>query len=308
MDIEVRQLRVLVAVDEERSFTAAADLLGMSQAAVSRSLAALEHELGARLMHRTTRRVEPTEAGASFAATARRVLAELDRAVAEARGERSVIRVGYQWAALGAHPPPVRRAGTRSHADAPRRRPRLTRRDGALDAGLGHRAVLRHGVDPELDSELVGTERRVVALPFDHPLAERASVGLADLVPYLVAGDRNTGTTSAELWTSVGLPAPSMTQTGDVEEWLDLIAAGDAIGVTAEGTVHHYPRPGVVFVPIDDAPAIEVHLAWHRRYRHPAAGRVARAIRTAYEEEAIATLRGARAAGSAPAGPAPSLA
>ena len=90
MDIEVRQLRVLVAVDEERSFTAAADRLRMSQAAVSRSLAALEHELGARLMHRTTRRVEPTEAGASFAATARRVLAELDRAVAEARGERSV--------------------------------------------------------------------------------------------------------------------------------------------------------------------------------------------------------------------------
>ena len=50
MDIEVRQLRVLVAVDEERSFTAAADRLRMSQAAVSRSLAALEHELGARLM------------------------------------------------------------------------------------------------------------------------------------------------------------------------------------------------------------------------------------------------------------------
>ena len=132
MDLEVRQLRVLVAVDEERSFTAAADRLGMSQAAVSRALAALEHELGTRLMHRTTRRVEPTEAGASFTATARRVLAELDRAVAEARGERSVIRVGYQWAALGAHTTPVLRTWNRDarrHAHAaraaepPRRRP-----------------------------------------------------------------------------------------------------------------------------------------------------------------------------------------
>jgi DNA-binding transcriptional LysR family regulator len=178
---------------------------------------------------------------------------------------------------------------------------RLNRRDGGLGDGLVDVAVLRHGVDPELDSELVGTERRVVALPFDHPLAERASVGLADLVPFLVAGDRNTGTTSTELWTSVGLPAPSMTQTGDVEEWLDLIAAGDAIGVTAEGTVHHYPRPGVVFVPLDDAPPIEVHLAWHRRHRHPFASRVARAIRTAYEEEALATLRGARETGGSPA-------
>ena len=67
------------------------------------------------------------------------------------------------------------------------------------------------------------------------------------------------------------------------------------------GTVHHYPRPGVVFVPIDDAPPIEVHLAWHRRHRHPFASRVARAIRTAYEEEALATLRGARETGGSPA-------
>ena len=63
----------------------------------------------------------------------------------------------------------------------------------------------------------------------------------------------------------------------------------DTIGVTAEGTVHHYPRPGVVFVPIDDAPAIEVHLAWHRRYRHPYATRVALAIRAAYEADAAAS-------------------
>ena len=288
MDLEVRQLRVLVAVDEERSFTAAADRLGMSQAAVSRALAALEHELGTRLMHRTTRRVEPTEAGVSFTATARRVLAELDRAVAEARGERSVIRVGYQWAALGAHTTPVLRTWNRMHADTPMRLVRLNRRDGGLAEGLVDLAVLRHHVDPELDSELVGTEPRVVAVPIDHPLADRETVGLADLVPFTVAHDRHTGTTSAELWTSTGLAAPPMTETGDVEEWLDLIAAADAIGVTAEGTAHHYPRPGVVFVPIDDAPPIEVRLAWHRRYRHPFAARVARAIRTAYGADALA--------------------
>ncbi len=286
--MEVRQLRVLVTVDDERSFTAAADILGMSQAAVSRSLAALEHDLGTRLMHRTTRRVEPTEAGTSFAATARRVLAELDRAVAAVRGERSVIRVGYQWAALGAHTTPVLRAWNRAHVDSPMRLVRLNRRDGGLADGLVDLAVLRHGVDPELDSELVGSEPRVVAVPIDHPLADRSSVGLADLLPFVVAHDRHTGTTSAGLWTSVGLAVPRMTETGDVEEWLDLIAAGDAIGVTAEGTAHHYPRPGVVFVPIDDAPPIEVRLAWHRRYRHPFASRVARALRAAYDGSGLA--------------------
>ena len=289
MDIEVRQLRALVAVDDERSFTAAADLLGTSQASISRSLAALEHELGTRLMHRTTRRVEPTVAGAAFAATARRVLAELDRAVAEARGERSVIRVGYAWAALGAHTTPVLRRWNRAHPDAPMRLVRVNVRDGGLVDGVVDLAVIRHDVDrADLDSELVGVEPRVVALPVDHPLADRPSVGLAELVPFVVGVDRHTGTTSAALWSSAGLDVPPMTETGDVEEWLDLIAAGDAIGVTASGTAHHYPRPGVVFVPIDDAPPIEVRLAWHHRHRHPAASRVARAIRAAYDAAPLA--------------------
>lgn len=282
-------MRVLVAVDDERSFTAAADRLGMSQASVSRSLASLEHELGTPLMHRTTRRVVPTDAGIAFTATARRVLAELDRAVTEARGERSVVRIGYAWAALGAHTTPVLRAWNRAHPATPVRLVRINRRDAGLVDGLVDLAVVRHPVErADLDSELVGVEPRVAVLPVDHPLADRDAVGLAELVPFLVAVDRHTGTTSPALWSSAGLEAPSMTQTGDVEEWLDLIAAGDAIGVTAEATAHQSPRPGVVFVRIPDAPPIEVHLAWHRQYRHPEATKVARAIRAAYEGAALA--------------------
>lgn len=288
MSVDLRQLRVLVAVDDERSFTAAADRLGMSQASVSRSLASLEHELGTPLMHRTTRRVEPTDAGIAFTATARRVLAELDRAVTEARGERSVVRIGYAWAALGAHTTPVLRAWNRAHPATPLRLVRINRRDAGLVDGLVDLAVVRHPVErSDLDSELVGVEPRVVVLPVDHPLADRDAVGLAELVPFLVAVDRHTGTTSSALWSAAGLEAPSMTQTGDVEEWLDLIAAGDAIGVTAEATAHQSPRPGVVFVRIHDAPPIEVHLAWHRQYRHPEATKVARAIRAAYDGTAL---------------------
>lgn len=286
MDTELRHLRVLVAVDEERSFTAAADRLRMSQAAVSRALAALEHEVGATLMHRTTRRVEPTEQGAALAATARRILGELDRAVAGVRGERSVIRVGYAWAALGEHTTPVLRAWNRSHAESPLRMVRVNTRDAGLVDGLVDLAVLRHPLDrPELDAELVGTERRVAAMPVDHPLADRADVVLADLVPFVVAVDRRAGTTTPALWEEAGADVPAMTETADVEEWLDLIAAGDAIGVTSEATAHHLPRPGVVFVPIADAPPMEVRLAWHRNHRHPATGRLARAIRSALADE-----------------------
>jgi DNA-binding transcriptional LysR family regulator len=285
MSIELRHLRVLVTVDEERSFTAAADRLRMSQAAVSRSLAALEHEVGATLMHRTTRRVEPTEQGTALAGTARRVLAELDRAVAALRGERSIIRLGYAWAALGAHTTTVLRAWNRAHPDAPLRLVRLNTRDVGLLEGHVDLAVLRHPLDrPEIEAEVVGREHRVVALPVDHPLADHETVGLAELAPYEVGVDRRSGTTTPELWAGTGVEAPRLVMTGDVEEWLDLIAAGDAIGVTSEATAHHLPRPGVVFVPISDAPLMEVRLAWHRAHRHPATGRIARAIRAALAE------------------------
>lgn len=285
MDLKLRHLRVLVAVDDERSFTAAAERLGMSQAAVSRSLAALEHEVGASLMHRTTRRVEPTEQGTTLAGTARRILGELDRAVAALRGERSVIRLGYAWAALGAHTTAVLRAWNRANPDGPLRLQRINTRDVGLLDGHVDLAVVRHPLDrPELDAELLGRERRVAVLPVDHPLADHETVRLAELAPYEVGVDRRSGTTTPELWKDTGVDPPPLVYTGDVEEWLDLIAAGDAIGVTSEATAHHLPRPGVVFVPISDAPPMEVRLAWHRNHRHPATGRIARVIRAALAE------------------------
>lgn len=64
MSVELRQLRCLVAIVETGTFTDAAIELGISQAAVSRTLASLEAELGVRLLRRTTREVALTAAGA----------------------------------------------------------------------------------------------------------------------------------------------------------------------------------------------------------------------------------------------------
>jgi hypothetical protein len=49
-----------------------------------------------------------------------------------------------------------------------------------------------------------------------------------------------------------------------VDEWLTLIAAGQAVGVTAEATAHQYPRPGVAYRVLRQAPPISVRLAWWR--------------------------------------------
>jgi DNA-binding transcriptional LysR family regulator len=56
-------LRALVAVERERSFTRAATKLGVSQSALSQTIRQLEERLGVRLLTRTTRSVSPTEAG-----------------------------------------------------------------------------------------------------------------------------------------------------------------------------------------------------------------------------------------------------
>jgi hypothetical protein len=47
-----------------------------------------------------------------------------------------------------------------------------------------------------------------------------------------------------------------------VVEWLTSIATGATVGVTAAGTSHHNPHPGVTYLPLADAEPITVHLAW----------------------------------------------
>ena len=83
MDISYA-MRVLVQVVDSGSFVRAADALGLSNAAVTRQIASLETHLGARLLHRTTRRLSLTDAGAEFCARSRVILEEIAEAEAVA--------------------------------------------------------------------------------------------------------------------------------------------------------------------------------------------------------------------------------
>jgi DNA-binding transcriptional LysR family regulator len=80
----LESLKVFRAVVEAKSFTRAADVLGMSPPAVSRSIAALEQRLGNRLFHRTTRHISLTETAEQFYVGCERVLDELDALEAQA--------------------------------------------------------------------------------------------------------------------------------------------------------------------------------------------------------------------------------
>lgn len=85
MNITLRQIQAFKTVAEFGSFTRAAERLKVAQPALSLSIRELERELNLRLFDRTTRRVELTGAGREFLQSADKLLADLDRAVRDAR-------------------------------------------------------------------------------------------------------------------------------------------------------------------------------------------------------------------------------
>jgi DNA-binding transcriptional LysR family regulator len=84
--MDTRQLAAFCAVVERRSFSQAADQLGVTQPAVSLQIRSLEQRLGQQLLDRSGRRVEPTEAGLRLYRGAQRLLA-LEQQVLEELGE-----------------------------------------------------------------------------------------------------------------------------------------------------------------------------------------------------------------------------
>jgi DNA-binding transcriptional LysR family regulator len=74
------QLAVFAKVAELKSFTKAAEALGLSKSAVSKYVAALEEAWGARLIQRTTRRLSLTDVGTALFERAQRIVAEIEEA------------------------------------------------------------------------------------------------------------------------------------------------------------------------------------------------------------------------------------
>lgn len=260
MNIELRHLRCLVALDDERSFTDAAIALGISQAAVSRTLIQLERGLDAALVRRTTRSVELTDRGLELARSGREILRLVEQAGSRVASGPREVRIGYAWSGLGRATEQVRREWAARHPDTGLRFVRSSTPDGGLGAQNVDVAILRAPrPTPGIEWALVGSERRVCVVATEDPWT--GPVSLATIATRTVAVDRRTGSTTESLWSS---PAPRLIDTSDVDEWHDVIASGAAVGVTSEGTVFHHPRTDLRYLAIPDAPPVPVALAWRR--------------------------------------------
>ena len=117
--MEIRQLRAFMAIAETHTFTAAAQRMHITQAAISMQIRQLERESGVFLFIRTPRRVVLTEAGEKLLERAQVILREHDAALAELSeltgAERGRVRVGSASAMVSADPLPQILKELRAH-------------------------------------------------------------------------------------------------------------------------------------------------------------------------------------------------
>lgn len=264
-EVALRDLRSFLAVVEEGTFTDAAITLGTTQASVSRHVGALERTLGVRLLQRGGRVVTVTAAGRRVLRHARAAVEEAAAVVRAAHDEGREVRVGYAWAALGEHTATVQREWARRHPGSELTFVNAATRFAGLNEGTVDVAVVRR--DPgvsQIVTAVLGEERRMAALPTEHELARRRSLRMSDFTGRTVALDTSTGTTTRDLWTTERAPA-AWREVRGTDEWLTVIAAGQAIGLTSQATAAQYSRRGVVFRPVRDAPRVPVLLIWWRQ-------------------------------------------
>ncbi|MFJ1578453.1 LysR family transcriptional regulator [Streptomyces sp. NPDC088182] len=267
--LELKHVRCLVAIVDTGSFTDAAHELGVSQAAVSRTLAGLERLLGVQLLHRTSRSVAPTAAGVRALARARVLLAGAEDLVREATTGHTRLHIGHAWSAFGRYTTEFQRRWHEEHPETDLRLIRHNSPTGGLAEGLCDLAVIRAPIDLKPWSHArIGDEARCVAMASDDPWVRRRRIRLDEVSARTLAIDRRTGTTALGLWPEREGPAVEFTH--DIDDWLAAIATGRCIGLTPQATAAQYRRDGIAYRPLRGAEPVPVHLIWRAHTTHPA--------------------------------------
>lgn len=187
MDLD--QLRYFLRVAKRQNFTRAAEELGISQPALSRSIQKLEEELGQPVFERRSRSVALTDAGTLLQTRAQQALTLLDDTKAEITddGQQGRLRVGAIPTIAPYFLPDVLRQFSTEFPKAT-----LLVQEHTTDAllkccaqGEIDLAILALPVAAKyLEVEALFEEELLLVLPTDHPLVEKDKIRLSDVEPY----------------------------------------------------------------------------------------------------------------------------
>lgn len=274
--MELRHLRYFVTVAEERSFSRAAELLGMAQPPLSQQIIRFERELGVRLFERSVRGVALTRAGETLLTHARGVLRAAHVAVREVQatdsGQAGRLTLAFMQSAAYEVLPGLLRTSLAALPELDldiREMPiadQLTALlDGQIDLG-----ILRPPVaDDRLEGLCLLREAFLVAVPHEHALSGRRTICIRDLQghPFVTfphghrAGFRER---IDEALRSEGVTALRVREATHIHTICGLVAGGVGVALVP-ASARVLRLNGVRFVRLTDQPLFaETWLAWRR--------------------------------------------
>jgi DNA-binding transcriptional LysR family regulator len=290
---DLRQLRHFIAVAEQLHFGRAAAALHISQPPLSRSIQDLEARIGATLLARSRRRVALTPEGARFLVEAKRILAQLERAVLEvgsmAAGDGGRLRLGFvSLADYGMLPGLLKTyKAARPGVDLALREMLSPDQAAALAAGeLDFGLLLPPVAGADLEHVVVQRERFVAALPARHRLAREGGRKAGRLAVRDLAGEAfvmapraiapGLHDIVAALTARAGF-APRVAQEAiQMQTVVSLVSSGLGVALVP-ASVANLGRRGVVYRELADAhPRLDLWLAWRRGTVGTTAGIAAR--------------------------------
>lgn len=261
MNINLRHLRALHAVQAAGSFSAAASLLGVVPSALTELIRQMEAEVGAPLFDRRMRPPLATPLGLSFLQDTASVLGDLERALARLRAQAGLqegrLAIGAAPSAISKRLGPALARFRQDHPEiscllhddiADVLAQNVTA--GALDFALAGRATS----SPDLTQIEIDRDPFGLACHLEDPLARAPCVSLGDLSPArLVSVSPETGT--SQLLAQAGLPkallqGPMMAHSTIAQ--LSLIRAGLGYALMPRHAVELFEDPAIRFVVIKD--------------------------------------------------------
>jgi DNA-binding transcriptional LysR family regulator len=291
--MDLRELRYLVTVAEAGHVGRAAGQLFISQPSLSYALKKLERELGVTLLRRHARGVDLTEAGREIVAEARRTLKAADRvrAAAErhATGSAGRLRIGFHASGVGQLTTRIRAAFETEHPEVlvePRRYDwsgEVTAlREGEVDVAIVWQPHDLTG----LASMPLTEESRVIGFATGHPLTGHESLTIMDVKDEPLVWRRQAPRSWVAWWAVDPRPDGSHPRWGaennNIDELLDLVAAGHGASIAPRSAAVYFSRPDIVWVPLTGVEPLSIDLAWHPDHTNPAVDaylRIARRVR-----------------------------
>ena len=298
--MDLRQLQFAEAVARLRNFTRAAEELHVAQPALSKAISNLELELGVRLFVRTSRRVSLTDAGETFAARARRILADAALLRSEmdefAGGARGVVRVSTWYHLEPDLPAILRDFGAAfpgvdvSILELPAAETLEALRHDQICLGT---VLLYPGLNlSEIGYEVMRTESLMLVVPAGDALAALSEVGLDSVAqrPFIAA----LPGVALRHWLDralarAGIDARIGIETNEIAAAVAYVAAGLGVAVVPHSVVTR-PTGEVATVPLAGEPPVTMALAWHEGgLRTPIGDRVLAFARADFPRRRAAT-------------------